>query len=219
MTHEDELAAALSAAGIPGNAVVLVGPPEPDAPPPPEGPWILLPWEGRYMLGGFSRGAFRPYSSYATFAEARDLAVRLASEPAASRPAPEDVAEAGRRTAEAVRARTRSNGGQAGPAGVGAGDLLDLVGPETGHHLYALGTPFPERSQPPTDVGREYHRYEVLAPLPEAQEGLAAPWFEQPGGGAMVVLGRPVRWYVDRGLLVELAEPASTHSSTTSRAW
>lgn len=63
-------------------------------------------------------------------------------------------------------------------AGVAA---LATAAAETGHHLYALGTP-----------------------MPGAMEGVAAPWFEQPGGGAMVVLERPVRWYVDQGYLVEL---------------
>ena len=57
-------------------------------------------------------------------------------------------------------------------------------------------------------VGREYHRYRVLAELPEAQEGRAAAWFGQPGGGAMVVAEHPVRWYLDRGYLVEVTDPA-----------
>jgi len=66
----------------------------------------------------------------------------------------------------------------------------------------------PRAGPAPSDVGAAYHRYEVLRPLPDAQEGLAPAWFEQPGGGAMVVLARPVRWYVDQGLLVELVDPA-----------
>jgi hypothetical protein len=50
----------------------------------------------------------------------------------------------------------------------------------------------------------------VLGPLPAGvAEGVAAPWFGQPGGGAKVVLDAPVRRYVDAGLLVELvAAPA-----------
>lgn len=82
------------------------------------------------------------------------------------------------------------------------GDQLDCFGLETGHHLYALGTPFHQRSQPPTDAGAPYVTFEVLGPLPPtATEGVAAPWFEQPGGGAMVVLDRPIRWYVDQQIL------------------
>ena len=82
------------------------------------------------------------------------------------------------------------------------------MGHESGSQLFALGTPFAWRSQPPDMVGAEYHRYRVLAELPEAQEGRAAAWFDQPGGGAMVVAERPVRWYLDHGYLVEITDPA-----------
>jgi hypothetical protein len=88
---------------------------------------------------------------------------------------------------------------------VGPGDLLDSVGLETVHHVYALGTGFAQRSQPPTDVNAPYFAFEVAKDLPETvNEGVAAPWFGQRGGGPMVVLDRPVRWYVDQGLLVPL---------------
>ena len=80
--------------------------------------------------------------------------------------------------------------------------MLDFYGAETSHHLFAFGTPFQNRSHPPSDVGAPYFAFEVTEPLPEAvTEGIAVAWFEQPGGGAMVVLDRPIRWYVDHGHL------------------
>jgi hypothetical protein len=120
---------------------------------------------------------------------------------------PAELVERGHATARGIRERSLERSGRPGPAALAPGEVLDLIGADTAHHLYALATPFPERAQPPSDAGTEYHRYEVLAPLREAREGMAAAWFEQPGGGAMVVLDRPVRWYVDQGMLAELRPP------------
>jgi hypothetical protein len=46
--------------------------------------------------------------------------------------------------------------------------------------------------------------YVVERPLPESvRQGVARPWFEQPGGGSMVALDRCLRWYNDAGCLDE----------------
>jgi hypothetical protein len=203
--HDAVLAAVrdrLAEAGLPPQSVFVSGPPTPDAPPPPEGPWVIVPWEGGYAVGGLGRGRFAIYAVVAAV-EAADLVVRLLSVPAESVAAPAGVEAAGAETARGIKERTAARGGAAGAAQLGPSDVLDTTGPETGHHLYALGTPMPERSAPPTEWGQP-RRYRVLQPLPGAQEGVAAPWFEQPGGGAMVVTERPIRWYVDQGHLVEL---------------
>lgn len=204
MDDAQTLIATLEAAGVRPDRVFLSPPPTPDAPPPPEGPWVIVPTPAGYVVGGVGRGRFAAYDQVPTIADAATLAVRLVTTPASSDPAPDGLEAAGEATARAIRERVAARGGAAGPAQVGPGDVLDLTGPETGHHLYALGTPVPERSAPPSEYG-EYHRYRVLRPLPGAQEGIAAAWFEQPGGGAMVVAERPARWYVDQGYLVELA--------------
>lgn len=208
MSDEERLAAALLEAELPDDSAVLVEPPTPDAPPPPTGPWVVVPWQGSYVVGGYGRGQFVAYGAAPDLDAAIALVVRLVGEPGASRTTPDEDAlrTRGEQTAAAVHERARTRGGQAGTAMLEPGDVLDLVGPETGHHLYALGTPWPERCQPPTEIGGPYHRYEVLTAVPDATEGVAAPWFEQPGGGAMVVLQHPVRWYVDQGHLVELVE-------------
>lgn len=188
------------------DSVVVVAPPERGSPVPPEGPWVVVPQEG-YAVGGVSRGSFRPYAWVDTEDEAVELVLTLLG-PTADPPAPtlDDLRERGRATSRGIHERTTGRGGAAGPAGLVPGDVLDQVGSPSGHHLFALGTPFPMRSQPPSQVGGPYHRYEVRAPLSLAQEGVVAPWFEQPGGGAMVVLGYPVRWHLDQGELVELVD-------------
>lgn len=205
MSDAETLMTALDAAGLPPNRVHLSAPPTPDAPAPPEGCWVVVPTATAYVVGGVGRGRFAGYAPVATIEEAADLVVRLLLTRPPTAPAPDEevLARVGAATARAIRERTAQRGGAAGSALLAPGDLLDLLGPETGHHVYALGTPYPERAQPPTEAG-EYHRYQVQGAIPDAVEGLAAPWFEQPGGGAMVVLTRPVRWYLDQQVLVEL---------------
>lgn len=203
------LAAALHDAGAQPSAAVVVGPPTAEAPVPPEGPWVLVPYGPRWAVGAVDRHSLAVYAVVDDAAGAVSLAVELATTPAASRPTDSAdepaLRERGRRTAERIGTRTAARAGKAGPAGLQPGDVLDLVGRETARHLFALGTPYPQRAQPPSDVDAEYHRYEVLAPLPATVlEGLAAPWFGQPGGGAKVVLDAPARRYVDAGLLIEL---------------
>ncbi|MCW2794495.1 MAG: hypothetical protein JWO76_3593 [Nocardioides sp.] len=197
------LIAILEGAGLSPDRVYLSPPPTADAPAPPEGRWVIVPAGAEYAVGGVGRGRFATYALATTIEDAGALVVRLLQTPAASIPAPAGVEAAGAATAQRIKERTAARGATAGPAAVGAGDALDLTGAETGHHLFALGTPMPERSAPPSEWG-DYHRYLVQGPLPGAMEGVAAPWFEQPGGGPMVVLERPARWYVDRGYLVEL---------------
>lgn len=197
----------LREAGLPEGSVVLAAPPDEGAPPPPSGPWVVVPYGHQFVVGGMARNKFRPYASLWSIEDAVDLAVRLVSTPARCTPGgdPEALRARGAATADAINDRVRAGGGAARPTAVGAGDVLDCLEPETAHHLYALGTPFPQRSQPPTAIGGPYHRYEVVQELPgKVMEGVAAPWFGQPGGGAMVVLDAPIRWYVDQGFLVEL---------------
>ena len=204
----DPLSTALAEAGIDPRDVVVASPAA-DAPQPPEGPWVIVPTGQDFRLGGLSRGQF---AEYAGSDDPRAIAGLLRSL-LADRPSPQRIEAAtealipyGERTAAGIAERTRAAGGAAHPAALVADELLDCIGSETGHHLFALGTPFSMRSQPPSDIGREYHQYRVLRPLDSALEGLVAPWFNQPGGGSMVVLGKPIRWYLDRGYLVELVQ-------------
>ncbi|WP_017933765.1 TNT domain-containing protein [Nocardioides sp. Iso805N] len=198
----------LRASGVPLTSAILTDPPTPGTPPPPEGVWAVVPYGDGFVVGAVARGRFATYGTAADLDGAAVIVSRLVlTRPRTLPTAQVDALERrGEVTAEGIRQRTSAREGAAGPAAVAAGEALDTFGAETTHHLYALGTPFAERSQPPTDVDAPYHRYLVLSPLPEAQEGLAAPWFAQPGSGAMVVLGRPIRWYIDQGHLVEVVD-------------
>jgi Tuberculosis necrotizing toxin len=96
-------------------------------------------------------------------------------------------------------------------------DVVDRFGVESGSLLYPDGTPFEERSQPPTAAGPggepdadSYFRYQVRKPVP-VRAGLVAPAFGQPGGAVMFSLDaarlpeRPplptVRWLRRAGYL------------------
>lgn len=175
--------------------------------PPPEGQWTVVVSEGEWHVGGMTMGRFRLYESFEDVVLAADVLQRLVQQrgPVEQAPAGEDLARRGEVTAEGIVTRTRERG-HADVPGLGPGDVLDRVGHESGSQLFALGTPFAMRSQPPDMAGAQYHRYRVVDRLPDAREGTAAAWFGQPGGGAMVVGDRPVRWYLDHGHLVELLD-------------
>lgn len=203
------VAGILERAALPPGSVVVADA-APDAKPPPDGPWAVVRAGAQWVVGGMGRGRFAPYEGLWKLTDALDLAVRLAASPLPVRDGDPSAGELdqGRATGTAILERTTARGGSPGPTALEPGELLDVIGPETGHHLYALGTPFPARSQPPSDVSAPYFTFRVAQPLPRTvQEGQAAPWFEQPGGGAMVVLDRPIRWYVDRGYLASISRP------------
>ncbi|MBC7633916.1 TNT domain-containing protein [Aeromicrobium sp.] len=217
MTTQNTIDEGLAEAGLPAGAVVLTAEPTPDAPPPSEGPRLVTPFGSQAVVRGLARGTFAPYESLSSV----EAAIELATRHAATTPEPRvidaaELARAGTTTATAIRKRTASRGQAAGPNGLSPGDALDTFGPDTAHHLFAAGTPFPERSLPPSDIGQAFRQYTVQSVLPpHVMEGLAAPWFGQPGGGAMVVLDRPIRWYVDHGQLTEVsADPPSSPRSS-----
>lgn len=202
------LRAHLSQRGLYGDVAVssIPAPSEPDEAP-PEGRWAVVVSEGAFHVGGMTMGRFRHYDSFEDPRLAVDVLQRLVQGrgPIERAPDPEKLARRGQATGQGIVERTRQRG-TAGEPGVGPGDVLDRVGHESGSQLFALGTPFAMRSQPPDMVGAEYHRYRVVDGLPDAREGTAVAWFGQPGGGAMIVAEHPVRWYLDHGHLVELVD-------------
>jgi hypothetical protein len=100
-----------------------------------------------------------------------------------------------------------------------AGEILDRLGREKeGRFLSPLGTPFPERSLPPSSlndmpgVPNGYHAYEVVKDF-DAKLGYIAPAFGQPGGGLQILLDDTllatgdhvdVQWLLDNGFLRDL---------------
>ncbi len=83
------------------------------------------------------------------------------------------------------------------------GTEIDRFGDDDGNLVYAVGTPFQERSLVPEWVERPYHVYRVRQPV-QALTGAAIPWFEQPGGGTAYLLPDAVGDLVAHGHLVEV---------------
>ncbi|MDO5673039.1 MAG: TNT domain-containing protein [Actinomycetaceae bacterium] len=176
-----------------------------DLPAPQEGPWIVAPWGEEQVIGAMRGDEFTIYSFASTIEEAMGVVARLVHEPVPVKVAPEDVEDRGRRTGLAIEYRCRERDGRPGPNELAPGDVLDTFDDDHAHFLFALGTPFINRSQSKEVLSNPYHAYELLAPLPMAVvEGIAAPGNNMPGGGAMIVLDRPVRWYIDNGYLIEI---------------
>jgi nicrotizing toxin Mtb-like protein len=83
------------------------------------------------------------------------------------------------------------------------GTEIDRFGGDDGNLVYAVGTPFHERSLVPEWVDRPYHVYQVQLPV-QVLTGLAIPWFEQPGGGTAYLLPDSLGELVATGKLVEV---------------
>lgn len=199
-------------AGLRVDAVVAGT--EPDkVPQAPSHRWVLVPMsDGRTTLGGMDRGSFATYGVYETDELAANALLHVAQRPEYQEP-PAPVAELQARARElAAVLQARPDGATYDASDVPPGTLLDHIGFESGHVLFLAGTPFAERSSPPTDLELPRTGYLLKAPLPTAATvAPVVPWFGQPGGGVMVSLDRPIRYYYDTGLLdrIDLREPSS----------
>lgn len=214
MTPEQVLQRVAAAGG--NSRRVWVGTPAPDVAPPPEDSWAIVIAGEQFVVGGVERGKFAAYETYPTMEAALERVIAVLTESPPGRTVTgDDESEIKRRGAAlaahaADRAAQRGNGTPTpGPAELAPGDMIDRLGPDTGRFAHPTGTPFPERSLPPSLIGAEYHRYEVLADVgPDVAEGPIAPWFGQPGGGTQFVFPRPLRWYLDNGVIRELVTSA-----------
>jgi filamentous hemagglutinin len=83
------------------------------------------------------------------------------------------------------------------------GTVIDRYGSENGKFFSPLGTPFEERALPANRVSDTVRKYEVLRPLP-VQEGVIAPWFDQPGGGTQFKMGMTAKQLVKEGYIREV---------------
>lgn len=202
-TYFDEL---LEAKGLTSkDAVRGFDPSDPQLPLPPEGPWVVAPWgESEYVVGSQRGAEFAIYEVVDSLEEAVDLVYRLRTEVLPVGELPQDALERGRKTAIGIDARTISRGGKPGPNELHTGDLLDCFDDDLAQFLFALGTPLAVRGMKLHNE-KPYRVFEVKAPLPMAVlEGVTAATDDNPGGGAIVVLDRPLRWYLDHRFLLEL---------------
>ncbi|PRW61850.1 TNT domain-containing protein, partial [Actinopolyspora mortivallis] len=84
------------------------------------------------------------------------------------------------------------------------GAELDRFGEPDGNVMYAIRTPYNQRSLPPQWASRNYFAYRVQRPV-QVLGGTAVPWFEQPGGGTAYVLPASVNELLADGTLVALS--------------
>lgn len=184
-------------------------------PPAPAHRWVVVPMEdGETVVGGTDRGSFSVYGRYETDELAARALAHLA-EPVEYQEPPARLADLGRAAqdlAETFRRRVAA-GERLRPSDVPVGTVLDHVGLENGHTLFLLDTPFGQRSSPPTDLPLPRTGYLLKRELPQVVTvAPVVPWFGQPGGGVMVSLDRPIRYYYDIGHLDRLRlqpEPVS----------
>jgi Tuberculosis necrotizing toxin len=213
---------ALRKAGVPNGLYVLPGT---RAKPGLESYYFVAERSGEFVDGVYERGDERIGARFA----GEDQAYRwlydelVFTDPPPATPAPDDerrdrqlAAEVTGELRQALRANVSST--EYSPR---QGLVVDLFGQESGTRLFPEGTPFKQRSLPPsvlTTTDRRYpfnyHRYRIAKPF-RVRAGIVPPAFGQPGGGIQLVLDagffteRPplptVRWLVRNGYLDRLA--------------
>ncbi|MDR2088480.1 MAG: TNT domain-containing protein [Clostridiales Family XIII bacterium] len=84
------------------------------------------------------------------------------------------------------------------------GTIVDRYGGETGKFVSPQGTPYANRSLPPSSDARPYNAYEVVKPI-DVKSGKISPWFDQPGGGNAVSACPINRKFSSIGIFKEVA--------------
>lgn len=94
--------------------------------------------------------------------------------------------------------------GASGEASLVPGTIVDRYGGTGGSFLSLQSTPAAARSLPFGAASRPLKSYQVMQPI-KVNAGIAAPWFNQPGGGLQFDLGtRTVQDLIDSGHLQPL---------------
>lgn len=188
----------------PSQVVRSFDPRDSDLPFAPEGPWVVAPWGEEYVVGSQRGNEFAVYEIVPSLEVAVETVSHLVSEVLPKGPLPEDAPARGAATEAGIVTRTKARGGKPGPNALKVGDLLDCFDNDKAQFLFAMGTSLAKRGARIT-TDKPYRVFQVMAPLPLAVlEGLTAPAAKTAGGGAIVVLDRPLRWYLDHSFLLEL---------------
>jgi hypothetical protein len=205
------LQAGLRRAGIPDALYALPAVHEPK--PGLESYYFLAtPKSGQVEVGVFERGERRVGRSFTSDDQAcRWMYDELVFPDSPPAKLPAGKAVAAKNATKAAVAQVRElvrPGAKAAPATAVAtlpkSMLVDQFGQESGSYLYPDGTPFKERSLPPSTLSTtdrafpyNYHRYQVVREF-RVRAGVTAPAFGQPGGG--------VQFHAEPGLMSQAPE-------------
>jgi hypothetical protein len=207
-----ELADALREAGVAARRVEIDGWSPGGIP--QDGALGVWPEGDEWVVGGVEYGAHIPHERFrsqdAAFAHLlEELRRPLPESDGYLEPRPDSA------TAQRLAAWVDAHAADGGPLPYvpQVGDRFDRFGyPDGAHQLFVEGTPYPQRSLPPTNLDEAepnygYHLYEVTKPWSAEAGGVrmgrVRPWFEQPGGGVKLVFDRSVRWLLEHGYLTE----------------
>ena len=80
------------------------------------------------------------------------------------------------------------------------GAKIDRYGYESGSYVSPQGTSYEMRALVPGTEAKPYNVYEVVKPI-DALGGEIAPWFNQPGGGIQLKLGKTIQELLDGGYI------------------
>ncbi len=94
--------------------------------------------------------------------------------------------------------------GEANPAMLKKGAIIDRYGNDDGSFAAPQGTSFDARSLPPKAIQSPLNTYKVVVPIPVMQR-TAAPsiWFNASGGGMQYQFAHPINYYVRNGYLIK----------------
>lgn len=89
--------------------------------------------------------------------------------------------------------------------GLPPGTEIDRYGEPDGNTCFVAGTRFPNRTQPAEHEALPYRVYRLRRTL-RVLTGTTVPWYDQPGGGTVFLLPRPISDLIAEGALEEIPE-------------
>lgn len=85
-------------------------------------------------------------------------------------------------------------------------EILTRYGSEFGRYVSPGDIAFTARALPRSTDQKNFHRYRVLADIPNVEVGKIAPWFGEEGGGIQYKLPARIRDLIDTGYLEEVKD-------------
>ena len=85
-----------------------------------------------------------------------------------------------------------------------AGTQIDSYGSEDGFFASPINTPYNQRSCAPGSDRKPYHQYIVLKPIENVEQGVTAPWFDEPGGGIQYMMTKSIKELLNESYLKRL---------------